>query len=220
MIFYENEIKRMSIWEKVVQVSNDVEFVAPSVEQAKIKISRGMATYGLVLFQASEGLHKLVNVHNANEYIEVIGETRDNVLLDVFNVTIMQETAKAVEEVKTFEPKQTFNVVNTPNEAVTRVNEVAEARQNITSDLHQLLVNELQTALKYSKNDKQVPAARLTPIYRKIAVLGWNKAEFKNAICLMLNIDEDKYMSNDQCTTIIDYLASKEKDLLEGQQAN
>ena len=39
MIFYENEIKRMNTWEKVVQVSNEVGFVSSSVEQAKIEIA-------------------------------------------------------------------------------------------------------------------------------------------------------------------------------------
>lgn len=224
MIFYENEIKRMNMWEKVVQVSSEVGFVAPSVEQAKIEIAKGMAKFGLVLFQSSEGLQKLVDVHNTNEYVEIASETREKALLELFNVTIMRETVKAVE------PKQDvkLNVVNTPQEAVAKANEVKGFVPNAkfdaieyVNDIHKQLHQEIGTALKYAQLNGRVSSKRLGPIFRKIAVIGWDKEQFKKAINSLLGVNDfEREMSNDQCTVLINHLIELEEKAKDGLDEN
>lgn len=228
MIMYENEIKRMNVWEKVVQTSNEVGFAATSVEKAKVKLSKAMASFGLVLYQASEGTYRLVNIHDTNECVEIAGQTRDNVLLDLFNISIVEE------EIKTdaFEPKQEqeqansfvpkfSQTVNTPQEAVAKANEVAKANMVYVNDLHRQLDKEIGTALRFARLDSKVSKSRLGPIFNKIKVLNWSKADFKKAINAMLGVkDFEQEMSNDQCTVIIDHLAVKEKEFLESQSNN
>lgn len=224
MIFYENEIKRMNMWEKVVQVSSEVGFVAPSVEQAKVEIAKGMAKFGLVLFQSSEGLQKLVDVHNTNEYVEIASETREKALLELFNVTIMRETVKAVE------PKQEakLNVVNTPQEAVAKANEVKgfvpNAKFNTVeyvNDIHRQLDKDIGIALRHAKLDGRVSSKRLPPIFRKIVVIGWDKEQFKGAINKLLGVNNfEVEMSNDQCTVLLEHLKALEAKAKDGLDEN
>lgn len=217
MIFYENEIKRMNMWEKVVQVSSEVGFVAPSVEQAKIEIAKGMAKFGLVLFQSSEGLQKLVDVHNTNEYVEIASETREKALLELFNVTIMKETVKAVEpkqEVKAFTPNTKFDVVNTPQEAVAKVNEVAnkaKVDEVYVNEMHDYISSKVGIALKLAKTDDIVNSNRPKAIFAKLKSLDWNKKDFREAMNAILGLGNfETQMSNDQCTQIIKFLEQEE----------
>ena len=235
MIFYENEIKRMNTWEKVVQVSNEVGFVSASVEQAKIEIAEGMAKFGLVLFQASENTHKLVNIHDTSECVEMISETREKALLELFNITIIKEAKAKVfepaqelkQEPKPFVASTELNVTNTPQEAVARANEVRAFTPSTNfnntnnteyiNDIHRQLHQEIGTALKYARLDGKVAPSRLGPIFNKVKVIGWNKVQFKLAVNKLLNVTNmEREMSNDQCTVLLDHLAVLEEEVNQG----
>ena len=209
MIVYENEIKRMNVWEKVVQVSDEVGFVSSSVEQAKIEIAEGMAKFGLVLFQASENMHKLVNIHDTNECVEVVGETRDKVLLELFNINIIKQTVKPVElkqEVKGFTPNTKFNVSNTPQEAVARVNEVAQANSSNVITLSDIFTEKFNEQLRKANEGQVAENKKMIDIIGKSKALGFKREVFKNAMFMALGVERETQISQAQADMIYDAL--------------
>ena len=229
MIQYENEIKRMNVWEKVVQVSNDVGYISSDIEQAKIEIAKKMASYGLVLIEVEEGKYKLVNIHDTNDCIETIGAFREEVLLNLFSVTIVQKVkavepkpvqaeAKPKQEVKTFVPNQSFKVTNTPQEAVARVNEV-KANEVYVNEMHDYIVSKIGMTLKLAKTDDIVSPNRPKTIFGKLKTLDWDKKDFRKAMNAILGLNNfETQMSNDQCTQIIKFLEQEEIELKNNQQ--
>lgn len=213
MIFYENEIKRMNVWEKVVQVSNEVGFVSSSVEQAKIEIAEGMAKFGLVLFQVSENMHKLVNIHDASECIEVVGETRDKTLLELFNINIIKQTVNVVEpkqepkqEAKSFTPNTRFNVANTPQEAVARVNEVAQANNSNVTTVSDIFTEKFNEQLRKANEGQRADNKKMIDIIGKSKALGFKREDFKNVMFMALGVELETQVSQAQADMIYDAL--------------
>ena len=229
MIHYENEIKRMNVWEKVVQVSNDVGYISSHIEQAKIEIAKKMASYGLVLVETEKEKFKLVNIHDTNDCIETIGDTREKVLLNLFSITIVQKVqvvepkpaqaeAKPKQEVKTFVPNQSFKVTNTPQEAVARVNEV-KANEVYVNEMHDYIVSKIGMALKLTKTNEALKPRRANTIFAKLQALDWDKKDFRKAMNAILGLDDfETQMSNEQCTTIIEWLKQEEIEHKNNQQ--
>ena len=129
----------------------------------------------------------------------------------------MKETVKAVEpkqEVKAFTPNTKFDVVNTPQEAVAKVNEVAnkaKVDEVYVNEMHDYISSKVGIALKLAKTDDIVNSNRPKAIFAKLKSLDWNKKDFREAMNAILGLGNfETQMSNDQCTQIIKFLEQEE----------
>ena len=205
------EILRMNVIEKVAKISELIGGKASSVEVAKAELSKGMAQLGVMIYTTSQTVdrfdnsvcvqtvNRVCNIHDNRDYIEVhsvaegenaskaVLEAYNNMLLNLFCIAILQETK--------------VNVVKTKEQAVKKAQEIKttmtpcdERKMQLVKDLQSITTGEM------------VFKSMLSPVYKKLELLSWNKHDFNAFLFSVMNIESEYDMRKDQCQLVIDYL--------------
>lgn len=201
MLEFNSEIKRLNLWEKILQVSNEVGYTSPSIVEAKLAIAKAMTKYGLVLTQRDKNTFVLVNAHHFEEQIGVFGDNKTDVLLDTFSVVIV-ENVVVTQEKKVVNPSiKPVEVVNT-NEVV-GTNNVTNG--TISNNEIRQMCDYLSKHMENYNDGKQVYKARVNVLFGRQRELGWDKNELKRAILQMTGKNEEN-ITNSQFDVIADYM--------------
>lgn len=195
MLEFNSDVKRLNMWEKILQVSNEVGYTSPSLVEAKLAIAKAMTKYGLVLTQRDKNTFLLVNAHYFEEQIEVFGDDRTDVLLDTFSVVVV-ENVVVTQEKKVVNPSiKPVEVVNTKN----------VTNGTLSNNEIRQMCDYLSQHMENYNDGKQVYNSRLGVLFARQKELGWDKNEFKSAVVQMTG-KETENITNSQFDVIANYM--------------
>lgn len=187
MLEFNSDVKRLNLWEKILQVSNEVGYTSPSLVEAKLAIAKAMTKYGLVLTQRDKNTFVLVNAHYSEEQIEVFGDNKTDVLLDTFSVVIVEKVVNP-----SIKPVEVVNTKNVTNGTLSN-NEIRE------------MCDYLSQHMENYNDGKQVYSSRLGVLFARQKELGWDKNEFKSSVVQMTG-KETENITNSQFDVIANYM--------------